>query len=174
MRVLSGSGLVVGRLRWDEWLLLGGYAAVVSWPEWPAGPEQQPAGDTSGLVSLALVGAVVGATMLVFSPGTRFRNVYFSAGWLVISGWLAVRSQALALEPLALFGLYHAVRWHYWRRNRRELVPGSVSRAGYEKDYYRLEKRRGTSEDIRYTKFLFRAGLLLFFLLLWLCIRRLP
>ncbi|RAK69634.1 hypothetical protein [Hymenobacter edaphi] len=173
MRVLTDSGLVLKQLRWDEWLIVGLYAVLVAWPEWLLSLmlRRQLHYSAKEVLSLSFVGFIVGLLMIAFAPGTRFRNVYFSLGWLGLSSWLAVRSHGVALEPLVLFLLYQAVRWHFWNRYQRELVPASVSRAGYEHDYYRLEKRYGSSEDIGYTKFLFRTGMVLLFLLSWMGIR---
>lgn len=165
MRVLERSGLLLTRLRWDEWLILALFASLVAWPRMLAVlvTTKSKLELVAAEEMAVFVGFGVGLFTVACSPGTRFRNLYFSLGWLALSVWLLLRSKGLAIEPLVLFGFYHGVRWHFWRRYQRELIPASVSRTGYDRDYYRVEKRFSSFEDIRYTKFLFRVGMMLFF-----------
>lgn len=160
------SGLIAQPLRWHEWLILGAYASLVTWPAVPVRLLAKSSTLTSGAqeaMGLFLAGFTVGLAMLTFSPGTRYRNIYFSVAWLGLSIWLMIKSHGTAIEPVALLLLYHAVRGHFWWNHQREFVPASVGRNKYYREYYQLEKRHGSLEDTRYTTFWFRVGMVVLF-----------
>jgi hypothetical protein len=97
----------------------------------------------------------VGLLLLtVVSPmAIRFSSIKFSAGWLILSLTYIIESQkGISYFSLCLFMCYHIIRWIFWSRHHRELIPPNMGKGWYSAYYSKLEKRESTDDDYKYMK----------------------
>jgi hypothetical protein len=96
------------------------------------------------------------------SFGLRFRNVYFSIIWLILSlVFLNVMLYSIGWFPLAIFIFYHLIRVLFWRIHNREFIPQPVGRGGVIfRRKSKREGRAGIKADKIYMKVLLWGGLL--------------
>ncbi len=95
--------------------------------------------------------------------GLRFRSVYFSLLWLLLSSVLFLSDMnTINIYPLSAFVTYHITRNIFWHNHGREFIPFQAAR--WDKIYRyisKLEGRAGTAKDKRYMKVMLIAGFLL-------------
>lgn len=103
--------------------------------------------------------------LLVPSPfGLKFRSVYFSLIWLVISLiFLFDNLTSIVYGPLIVFFIYHVIRYIFWKSNSCEFIPMNVVR-GLKMYRYRskIEDRVGGTKDKQTMKILWWACMAIF------------
>lgn len=93
--------------------------------------------------------------------GLRFRNVYFSMIWLLLSSVFVIENYYLGIVPILTFALYHSIRFVFWRKYNREFIPYEVGRGTLYRHSSFFEGRSGNNKDKRYTKILLAIGILI-------------
>lgn len=93
----------------------------------------------------------------------RFRNVYFTALWLIFCGLFMLNNFLLSWTPFVLFLFYQLLRAWFWKRNKREWIPWIVVKGGMIRHRSVFEKAGGVYIDKKYTYVFFIFGLLIFF-----------
>ena len=97
----------------------------------------------------------------VSSPfGLRFRNIYFSLIWLLLSSVFLIQNNSLGLIPILTFFLYHFVRLIFWKKHKREFIPYQIGRGAMWKHKSSFEGRCGNNTDKLYTKIVLSIGIL--------------
>lgn len=98
----------------------------------------------------------------ISSPfGLRFRNIYFSIIWLVLSLVLLIDNYFLSLIPISTFILYHIIRIIFWKKNNREFIPYQSGKGKMFRFKSYFEGRYGDLTDKKYTKILLGIGILI-------------
>lgn len=98
----------------------------------------------------------------ISSPfGLRFRNIYFSIIWLILSLILLIDSYPLSLIPISTFILYHIIRIVFWKKNNREFIPYETGKGKMFRFKSYFEDRSGDLTDKKYTKILLASGILI-------------
>jgi len=99
--------------------------------------------------------------VLTTAFGLRFRNVYFSIVWLVLSLLFLIDNYSFSKIPILTFMLYHSVRLIFWRKYHREFIPYELGRRKFLWYFSETEGRRGSKEDRKYSKILLFVGVLI-------------
>lgn len=101
----------------------------------------------------------------ISSPfGLRFRNIYFSLIWLLLSLILLFDNYFISLIPLSTFILYHIIRILFWKKYKREFIPYQTGKGSMYRFKSTFEGKSGNLEDKKYTKILLGSGTLVIFL----------
>ncbi|MDR6761681.1 hypothetical protein J2Y38_001890 [Flavobacterium sp. 2755] len=111
-----------------------------------------------------IVSFVVGFQTISSPFGLRFRNVYFSIIWLILSLILLIDNYFISLMPISTFILYHIIRLIFWKKNKREFIPYETGKGNMYRYKSSFEGKYGDLKDKKYTKILLRIGLLIIFL----------
>ena len=94
--------------------------------------------------------------------GLRFRSIYFSSIWGILSVIIISTNSAITLIPIFLFLFYHFIRLAFWKRHDREFIPLEVLKFGEMKiRYSNIENRGGDKTDERYMTILYWGGVTL-------------
>ena len=83
----------------------------------------------------------------------RFKSVYFSGIWLILSTiYIIVGQRALSFVALLIFLLYHIIRLAFLKKYNREFIPPSLGRGWHIDQYSPLEGRSSGEEDVRFLR----------------------
>ncbi|MCC9019130.1 hypothetical protein [Flavobacterium lipolyticum] len=115
--------------------------------------------STSFIISL-----IIGFLTISSPFGLRFRNVYFSIIWLLLSTAFSINNSLIAIIPLLTFFQYHLIRLIFWKIYNRELIPYETGRGTMFRYKSYFEKKSGDLKDKQFTKILLFTGILIIFL----------
>lgn len=117
------------------------------------------------IFAISFTVSIICGGQTISSPfGLRFRNVYFSILWLILSLIFLIANYFTALIPLLTFILYHIIRMIFWKKNKREFIPYETGKGQMYRYKSYFEGRYGDLKDKRYTKILLGIGILIILL----------
>lgn len=96
----------------------------------------------------------------ISSPfGLRFRNIYFSIIWLLLSSVFLIGNNYFGFVPILTFVLYHIIRIIFWRKHSREFISYQIGKGAIFRHRSFFEGRSGNNKDKLYTKILLLIGI---------------
>ncbi|MBL7873829.1 MAG: hypothetical protein JNM78_19590 [Cyclobacteriaceae bacterium] len=110
---------------------------------------------------LFLIGFAIGLMTVSTPLGLRFRGVYFSTIWLIVSIIFLTRGTSLSLIPINTFILYHILRFVFWKKYGKEFIPYDAVRGGYLRFVSKIEGRGGYKEDRQFMHLLLWTGVII-------------
>jgi hypothetical protein len=122
-----------------------------------------------GTKGACLLGGLMIGLETVMSPlGLRFRSVFFSILWLLMSLSLIFMWPDLSSAmPLVTFALYHVLRLLFWKKYNRELIPFDFYHNTYTRFYSKIERTSSGVKDKRYMRILVWSGFTIFLICLF-------
>lgn len=90
----------------------------------------------------------------------RFRNIYFSLIWIVLSLIFLFTGNSIAKAPFLLFLLFHFLRFIFLQKYGREFIPYTSTKFKLYRYVSKIEGRGGYKEDRKFTKILIVLGIL--------------
>lgn len=105
-----------------------------------------------------MIGLSAGMSTIATTMVTRFRSVYFSSIWLLLSIVFVNPAFSMTWIPLLTFLFYHLLRLLFWARYNREFIPFEKSVNSYLPWISKREGRAGDREDKLFTLILFWLG----------------
>lgn len=112
-------------------------------------------------VTSFLISWIISITTISSPFGLRFRNIYFSIIWMLISIAFFINNSFISILPLLTFFQYHLIRLIFWKKNKREFIPYETGRGNMYRYKSNFEKRYGDLTDKKYTKILLVSGILI-------------
>jgi hypothetical protein len=113
-------------------------------------------------LGISLIISFAAGFQTISSPfGLRFRNIYFSIIWLILSLLLLIDNYFFSLIPLSTFILYHVIRILFWKKNNREFIPYQSGKGQMFRFKSYFEGQYGNLTDKKYTKILLGIGILI-------------
>jgi len=110
---------------------------------------------------LFLISFTIGLLTVSTPFGLRFRSVYFSSIWFIVSIIFLTRGTSLSLIPINTFILYHILRFIFWKKYNKEFIPYDAVRGGYLRYVSKIEGRGGYKEDRQFMHLLLWTGIIL-------------
>ena len=121
--------------------------------------------------TLFMTAAAVGFLTFQTQLGLRFRSVYFSCIWLIISFYIVDNEFTIMYYPLSVFLLYHIIRIVFWNKYEREFIPfiwnRGWKRSSFSRRVNNIENSGGSVKDLDFTRWLVGLSLVIFFICLW-------
>ncbi len=110
---------------------------------------------------LFLISFTIGFLTVSTPFGLRFRGVYFSSIWFIVSIIFLTRGTSLSLIPINTFILYHILRFIFWKKYKKEFIPYDAVRGGYLRYVSKIEGRGGYKEDRQFMHLLLWTGIII-------------
>ncbi|WP_269236399.1 hypothetical protein [Flavobacterium flavigenum] len=110
-----------------------------------------------------IISWIIGLLTISSPFGLRFRNIYFSIIWLLLSIAFLINATFIAIIPLLTFLQYHIIRLIFWKIHRREFIPYELGRGAMFRYKSYFEQKSGDIKDKRFTKILLSTGILIIF-----------
>ncbi len=145
------TGFVLQKLDKKDWTILFLLAVVLSLSE---------------LNFLSLEINIWISVLIFFFPywflDVRFRNILFSAIWLIlISQYYLIVHYDFSFVPLLGFVCYNVTRLIFWIKNKREFIPTMWGYSHYRGRYSKILKRKSDDGDAVFSVFLFFGSIIL-------------
>nr|WP_314838587.1 hypothetical protein [uncultured Flavobacterium sp.] len=102
---------------------------------------------------------IVGFQTISSPFGLRFRNIYFSVIWLLLSSIFLIGNNYFGFVPILTFVLYHILRMIFWSKHNREFIPYQTGKGAMFRHRSFFEGRSGNNKDKLYTKILLLIGI---------------
>jgi hypothetical protein len=114
------------------------------------------------IISEIIISGVISNFVITTAFGLRFRNIYFSAIWLLLSIFFLINGSSLSRMPILMFILYHILRLLFWKNYNKEFIPYTAVRGALLRYVSKTEGRGGYKEDRTYMKILLFFGFIIF------------